>query len=307
MTRIADDKRASGPPTGEEEFPYGWRYVPRTLSNGEIEFDMVPLTLEDALHPQEGDVMPEVMPHALDRVYLFNVLKTQVADDPTAVVLFDMLIFWDIPGLRPHSPDISVIFGVQHDMENATSFHVAAEGVRPELVIEIVSPRYRVNDVTTKVGHYHRARVPFYVLVDREKVEGPIRLVGYRYTSAAYEELRLDSHGRLWLEPVRMWLATRDNRVICFDGDTGAELGDYVQLSKELAAANERTAAEAQARQSAERRAAEEAKARAAAESQAAAAKALVAAEAQARAVAEARLRELEDELQRLRNKSAPQ
>src|SRR5205823_13507643 len=78
-----------------------------------------------------------------------------------------------------------------------------------------------------------RARVPLYVIVDREQVEGPVKLIGYRYAPQEYEEMPLDAQGRLWLEPLGLWLGTRGNRVVCYDGATGQELGDYTQVSQQ--------------------------------------------------------------------------
>ena len=233
--------------TDADLFQYGWRYVPRTLPNGKVEYDQVPLTLEDVLHPQYEDVMPQDSAHAQDRSYLFGIGKRQTAGDPTALVLHDVLVFWDVPGLRQHSPDISVIFGVRQPEKLRKSFDVAAEGVRPTMLIEVVSPNYRNNDVVIKVEHYHRARVPLYVVVDREQAEGPVTIKGYRYAPQQYEEIPLDAQGRLWLEPLGVWLGTRGNQVVCYDGVTGKEIGDYAQvsqeaerLSQELAAAKAR-------------------------------------------------------------------
>ena len=49
------------PSWSEQEYPYGWRYVQRTAADGTVQIDQVPLTLEDVLHPREGDVIPESM------------------------------------------------------------------------------------------------------------------------------------------------------------------------------------------------------------------------------------------------------
>jgi colicin import membrane protein len=212
---------------------YGWRYVQQTLPNGKVEYDQVPLTLEDLLHPQYGDVLPHNSAHDEDRLYLFDVAKKQVAGDPTALVLCDVLVVWDVPGLRPHSPDLSVIFGVRRPEQPRKSFDVGAEGVRPRILIEVVSPNYRNNDVVIKVEHYHQARVPLYVIVDRQQEEGPVKLTGYRYAPQEYEEMPTDAQGRLWLEPLRVWLGARGNRVVCYDGVTGQELGDYTRVSQE--------------------------------------------------------------------------
>ena len=257
-------------------FPYGWRYVPKQRPDGGVEFDQVPLTLEDVLHPQLGDVIPRNTPHDRDWTYLGEVLRGQVADDPTALVASDLIIVWDVPGLRHHSPDLGVIFGVRDPHAERGSFDVAEEGVRPSLLIEIVSPSYRVNDVETKVDHYHRAGVPWYVIVDREDMDDPVRLIGYRAEADGYVPLPLDTQGRLWLEPVGVWLGTQGNRVICYS-ETGEEIGDYVQVTKNLAEAEAR-AAEAEKR-------AREAEARA--------------------AEAEAKLRELEEKLRQSRNGKA--
>lgn len=260
-----------------DPFRYGWRYVRKERPDGSVEFDQVPLTLEDVLHPQDGDVMPQNTPHDRDWTYLGEVLRGQVADDPTALITSDLIIVWDVPGLKHHSPDLGVIFGVRDPQAERSSFSVAEEGVRPALLIEIVSPAYRVNDVETKVDHYHRAGVPWYVIVDREDMDGPVRLIGYRAEADGYVQLPLDERGRLWLEPVGVWLGTQGNRVVCYS-ETGEEIGDYVQVTKNLAEAEAR-AAEAEER-------AREAELRAAA--------------------AEAQLRELRERLRQSRNGPPP-
>ena len=41
------------------------------------------------------------------------------------------------------------------------------------------------------------------------------------------EPVPLDERGRLWLEPLNLRLAVSDDRVVCVDGVTGEEIGDY--------------------------------------------------------------------------------
>ena len=48
-----------GPPGGPYSFRYGWRYVRIVRPDGTEDHDQVPLTLEDVLHPEVGDIMPE--------------------------------------------------------------------------------------------------------------------------------------------------------------------------------------------------------------------------------------------------------
>ena len=42
-----------------DPFRFGWRYVQQIRANGSKVSVQVPLTLDDVLHPQEGDHIPE--------------------------------------------------------------------------------------------------------------------------------------------------------------------------------------------------------------------------------------------------------
>jgi Uma2 family endonuclease len=240
-------------PPASDPFYYGWRDVHRTLPDGRVVWEQIPLTLEDHLHPQEGDHFVEGSQHSEERDYLADIFRSRLADDRHALVLSDTGVYWNEPGLDHHSPDVCVILGLREPREDWPSFRVAEQGVRPALIVEIVSPRYRVNDVVEKFDEYYRAKVPLYVIVDHEAERGPRRLIGYRHMPEGYAEFPPDERGRLWLEPVRLWLGVRDDHVVCCD-ETGRELGDYTQISRELTAAQARAEAEAQARAAVETR-----------------------------------------------------
>jgi hypothetical protein len=272
-------------------FEYGYRLVRRPGRNGRAEWQRIPLTLEDVLHPQEGDVHVLSDPHAEDCTYSRTVLKDRYAGDPSVAVLTDCGIYWDIPRLKHHSPDVAVIFGVKR-RKGWRTFHVKTEKVRPALIIEVTSPNTRVNDVQAKVKQYARARVPHYVIVDADEEHEPRRLtlLAYRLKGAAYERVEPDENGRVWLEPVGLWLGVRVNPdtggdcVALIDPVTGLEIGDYTAI----------------------RRAREDAQARAAqAEIRATQAEARAAAEAAARAAAEEHSRRVEAELLRLRRRKS--
>jgi colicin import membrane protein len=270
--------------SGAASFRYGYREVKKKLPNGEVDFERVPLTLEDVLHPRFEDTHELNIAHYVDCSYMYDVFGTRLVDDPLAVVFSDVGIFWDIPKLKHHSPDISVIFGVQR-RRSWDTFHVAEEKVRPTLIIEVTSPATRVNDVKTKVVQYALAGVPYYVIADARGRPDKRRLtfISYRLKGNVYESLPLDKQGRAWLEPVRLWLGvkvdsqTGVDRVALFDPDTNQEIGDYTAIHRALEA-------EVKERTKAERRADSE---------------------AEARAQAEARVRELEAELRRLRGRNS--
>jgi len=284
--------------SGRASFEYGYRLVRHPGKNGRAEWRRIPLTLEDVLHPQEGDVHVLSDPHADDCTYSRTVLKDRYDGNPSVAVLSDCGIYRDIARLKHHSPDLAVIFGVKRRKAWRT-FHVKTEKVRPALIIEVTSPSTRVNDVETKVKQYARARVPHYVIVDADEEHEPRRLtlLAYRLKGRGYEPVQPDEKGRVWVEPVGLWLGVRVNPytgadcVAFIDPATGLEIGDYTAIRQ----ARE----EAQARASqAEIRASQ-------AETRASQAETRAAAEAEARAAAQARLRQLEAELLRLRRRKS--
>jgi Uma2 family endonuclease len=285
--------------------------VRTTLADGTEALDQVPLTLEDVLHPEPGDVIVQTDPHDSDSAYLKSVSKARLSHDQTAVVLSDCGVDFNLPGVKHLVPDLALFFGVRR--QRAWSiFDVAAEGARPAMVVEVTSPDTRSNDLEIKVDYYHRAGVPLYVIADVSKGKDGdrrIALIGYERAPRKYKRVKPDKQGRIWLAPVRLWLGlTRDRvggfvRLACFDPDTGEEVGDYTAIAQELAAEkSRRLKAEAQAaaesrsrvvekrrRLKAEARAAAEAQSRADEESRRLNAEARAAAESRARADAEER------------------
>ncbi|HEY7428160.1 MAG TPA: Uma2 family endonuclease [Gemmataceae bacterium] len=256
MKRAAPSKSSTTPFSHTTEppdpFRFGWRYRWQIGSNGSKQWVQVPLTLDDVLHPQEHDHIPENTQQERDRTYLASVLRYRLADNPRAVVLSDCLIDWGVRGLGNHSPDIGVFDGVNDPSRHWGTFVVAAEGARPLLAIEIVSPdaykrQARDNDVVTKVREYYRAGVPLYVIVDQERVGGPRHLIGYRRGARKYVRLRPDAQGRLLLGPARLRLGLRDERAVCWDADSGEEIGDLTAMVQARQAAEAALAA-AQAR-----------------------------------------------------------
>jgi Uma2 family endonuclease len=319
-------------PPADDLFRYGWRYVKRVRSDGEVEYEEVPLRAEDLLHPEEGDHVTHTPLHQRICTYIINVFEALLAHDPSAVVLNDCRIAWDMPNLRPYGPDIAVIFGVS-ERRNWGTFDVAEEGARPSLVIEVTSPDTRINDLTYKLEGYDLAGVAMYIIIDiveRRGQELP-RLMGYHQVNGVYTMMTPNEYGWLRLEPVGIWLGIEDGEIVCYDTD-GNRFEDYadvanarVEAEARATEAERRAADEQRARAEAERRAADEQRARAEAERRAEAeartraeverrakaeqlaraeAERRAATEARARADLEARLQALESEMRRLRDES---
>lgn len=275
-----DTRLDAATPDQEDPFRYGWRHLRQVTPEGYEIVEQVPLSLIDVLHPEEDDFIMQNDDHVRFCNYLYNVFCRQLAHDSTAVVLHDVRIAWDVPDLRPHGPDIAVMFGVR-EQRNWGTFNVAKEGTRPAVIIEVTSPNTRYLDLYEKVEQYDLAGVPLYIVLDTHTRGGkiPRRIWAYQQTPNGYAPLQLDAQGRVWVEPVKVWVGFRENRVACYD-EAGNLIGDYVNIAA--------------------RAVAEEA-ARRAAEARASAAEARAVAEEEARRTAEARLQAVEAELRRLR------
>ena len=116
----------------DDPFYYGLRYVSRVhreLGEQWEEVVQVPLTYNDMLHPEEGDIGTHTPLHHRICAYLVAVSEAWAQSQPGVVVLPDVRIEWDIPDLQAHGPDVAVIFGVR-ERQNWGTFFVAKEGVK---------------------------------------------------------------------------------------------------------------------------------------------------------------------------------
>jgi colicin import membrane protein len=284
---------------------YGWRYIQCVGPDGKVELEEKLLTLEDVLHPQEDDVIPENTLHESERRYVSDVADTRESRLDRGLILKDCIVDWGIPGLGNHCPDLSVFAGLKKRPKKPFgTFRLRPSGGRCVAALEIVSPHTRKNDVLDKLDEYHQAKVPLYIIVDQKKEDGPRELLAYRYTPARYVKVKLDDFGRVLLKELGIWLGLKDNHLLCYDEAANEELGDYTKIAednlvqKQARLEAERLAREAehQARE-AERHGQEQAEARQAAEQRANQ-------QAAAREAAENRVQELEAALRRLQEKN---
>ena len=153
-----------------DPFRYGWRPKYVRLPNGELDEQRTPLTLEDLLDPQLGDVVTQSDTHFDLMIVLAELLRRHYASRDDVFVAGDLKMLWGIPGIPEPSPDIAVIFGVRkkHDSRRR-SFRCKREGTRPSLIIELVSSidsGTRNNDYEKKVGIYQRVGIPEYFIFD---------------------------------------------------------------------------------------------------------------------------------------------
>ncbi len=249
----------------EDEFHYGFR----TVVDGESgESHQVPLTPDDFLDPEEGDHFMQGTLHELEVDRLRGIFRFHLRDREDVTVYCDLKIEWGIPGVSNPAPDVSVIRNVTDPGRPRGTFSVPDEEGRPIFVLEVVSPRYRSQDINDKPEIYRRAGVFEYIIVDPhlsgDKVAYEVtghRLIGNRYIS-----IHPDDRGRIYSQTTDVWIGPTESKdgVIVEDGQTGEPiLPDMERADAEAGRADAeagRADAEAKARKAAEEQANIEAK-----------------------------------------------
>jgi len=208
----------------DDLYRIGCRYVKR----GRV-YETVPLTEDDLLYPQEGDQIVQNDFHASDFLYLMEVFRDKAKNKPGIRILGDHRVDFQVSGLQPLGPDITVLDGepLEWDREKGT-FPVVDMKSRPLFVMELTSPTTRRKDVNEKVGLYYRAGVPLYILVDAPYggSKKPRGIVPYQAGPSKYELLPVDANNRFTLGIFDLSLGIGDGHVVCFDIQ-GAPIGDY--------------------------------------------------------------------------------
>jgi len=280
----------------EPDWSLGWRYETVVAANGRTEQLRIPLTPEEARHPQEGYVMPERTEH--DRVSddLCDMLRAHHERRPDVAVFRNLVFEWDHPAVKSYAPDVAVVANLRDPAADRTQFVVADEGTRPMLVIEIVSRGSRADDRVGKVRDYALVGIQEYVYIDHtvRRTQHLWELAGFRGQDNQFLPILPDEDGALYLESVNLRIGVTDGRVWLEDAETSEDLLTNLEAREALRVAEARANVEAEARLAAEARASAEAEARLAAETHAAA-------EVEARLAAELRLAQLEAQLRALR------
>lgn len=261
------------------DWSLGWRYETVRTPDGKQTQVRIPLTPEEALHPQEGYVMPIRTLHDLITDDLCDMLRAYYKTQPAITIFHDLVFAWDHPDVRPYAPDIAITPNVRDPKADRGQFVVAEEGTRPLCIIEIVSPSSREGDRVKKVNDYALVGVQEYVYIDHWTRKGQTvwEVTGYRLHENHYLPMLPDEDGALYCETLGLRIGVEDGQVWLEDGNTGKDLLTNLKAQQALQETTERLQAEKEAREAAEKRAQAEAQARQAAEAQAQAAQAEIA------------------------------
>lgn len=121
----------------------------------------------------------------------------------------------------------------------------------PDVIIELSSPSTKREDHTTKKEIYERTfRTPAYFIYDPDAT----KLVGWHLVADSYETLVPNDRGRLWCEPLQLWLgpwqgAFQGMEAVWprFYDKNGNVLPTFAEVAAEEAAATTRQASAQQA------------------------------------------------------------
>jgi Uma2 family endonuclease len=193
---------AAGPaePRWEDDpFRYGYRW-------GEKPGEMIPLTFEDLLDPQEGDVVPDDNLNHRLALYFNHFLEHQFAGEEDVMTGGDLKLRFGEKGKGP-APDAFVLKGVRDRDRRRGSFWIGREPGRLVLAVEIVSKNYKDKDYVDSKAIYEREKVPEYVLIELqgEYLDGPYKLTCYRLDeSGVYRQVEADENGGIVSEQANL-------------------------------------------------------------------------------------------------------
>ena len=237
----------------DSPFYYGFRWHHVRDAAGRDVLEEIPLTPDDYLHPQEGDLMTQGNPHERMVSALADVLRRWLEKFPGFGVFSDVLFRWGVDDLPSQAPDVAVVRGLADPAaEIEGSFDCAALGIEPCLAIELVSTtheEYRPKDLQDKVRIYERAGVAEYLIVDpTDCAKGePFKLIGYRLDAAGgYDEIGADERGALSSETTGLRLVPNGERGVVVEVDATGERLLYSDEVEEALRAAERRAAQAE-------------------------------------------------------------
>lgn len=237
-----------------DPFYFGRRQLVRYDKTGQPLYQWQPLTLDDFLDPQPDDEFDHGRHHdelvrALRRLFRYSHRY-----NPTTLVVSNLKLVWDRPGLAQPAPDLAVIPQTPEPAGVRTTFDVAAEGVAPRFVLEVTSPRFAKLDLVDKLAIYAAAGISEYWIVDQqfdgtagETDERPqLRLLGYQLRAGRYEAIAPAADVRFYSAVNRFWLQlSADGRAIELVDERS---GQVVTPSPDFIEPSPGTAAEAASR-----------------------------------------------------------
>ncbi|HKI03956.1 MAG TPA: Uma2 family endonuclease [Thermoanaerobaculia bacterium] len=226
----------------DESGPWVHRWV--ALPNGGFELREFPLTPEYFLDPQIGDQMVQGSLHGETIRLLCGLIERSFTSRDDVFIASDVKMLWKDRDRRRPVPDVMVVRGIRDPKRDRESFDVGKEGVRPCLVIEVVSPKradLRRTDKVDKVELYAKEGITEYLVLDppRPKMNPGFQWTGYRLDEDGqdrkYRRIEPDAEGRILSETTGLKFGTSPDgqQVFVFEAATGERLLTPAEIQTE--------------------------------------------------------------------------
>jgi len=211
-----------------DEYYYGYRTIIGYDDEGKSVFSYRPLTPDDLLDPEEGDVYMQGNLHEKDVDRLRGIFRYHLRNRENITIYSDIKIIWETGKSENPAPDVSIIADVRDPEKPRGSFCVPEEGTKPFFVLEVVSPRYRREDIEKKPEIYRRNGVFEYIIVDPGLKGNEISYTvsGYRLIGNRYVRMTPDDRKRIYSRTTDVWVGASESgdRLIVYDGKTDEEI-----------------------------------------------------------------------------------
>ncbi|MCS6773112.1 MAG: Uma2 family endonuclease [Anaerolineae bacterium] len=161
--------------------------------------------------PEEDGEPLENQWHYLQAALLRESIAQLWHDRTDYFIGVNMFVFYSLAQARSldfRGPDLFVVRGVDGTRARKR-WVVWEEERRPELVVELLSPRTRKEDLGRKKAIYEQALgVLEYVCYGPDPTEGEVELElhAWQLTSAGYQPVTANEHGWIWSEVLGAWL-----------------------------------------------------------------------------------------------------
>ncbi|MCE7990303.1 MAG: hypothetical protein DYG89_54890 [Caldilinea sp. CFX5] len=117
--------------TATIDWSLGWRYETVRTPDGKQTQVRIPLTPEEARHPQEGYVIPVSTLHETITNDLCDMLRAHYDTRPEITIFHDLVFQWDHPAVKSYAPDVAIVPHVRNPKADRGQFVVAEERTRP--------------------------------------------------------------------------------------------------------------------------------------------------------------------------------
>ncbi len=279
-SRLAPLRRRPAASGTEDPYRLGFRERAVTAPDGRTVLEQIPLTLEDLVYPQEGDVVADGFPHNWFLHPLADAIRRHLGKRPaTLVTCSTVLVLGDG---KNAGPDVAVIEGNVDLSRIRRAINLRAVGGRLVFALEAVSTsekEIRDKDLEDNVVRYAEEGVAEYLTVFPVVERRVKNLVGRRLSGQGkYERILPDAAGRVFSEQTGLYfyIEAESEELVAVDAETSQRLltsdEEEARADREGKARRQEAEArrqEAEARRQAEERAEQEAEARREAEERA--------------------------------------